>query len=131
MMKEQTKDLTRAEEEVMQILWDLDKAFVNDIISQIPEPKPAYNTISTIIRILVNKKFVDYVAFGKSHQYYPRVSKKEYSDRSLSSLVTGYFDNSYQNLVSFFTKEKKVSIEELEAMQSMIEQELKSKKGEI
>lgn len=128
-MKAQTKELTKAEEQVMQILWQLEEGFVNDIIAKMPEPKPAYNTVSTIIRILANKGFVGHKAFGKSHQYYPLVSKKDYSDRSLSSLVTGYFDNSYQNLVSFFTKGDKVSVEELEAMQAMIAEELKAKKG--
>lgn len=128
-MKEQSKELTRAEEQVMQILWQLGEGFVNDIIAKMPEPKPAYNTVSTIIRILANKGFVAHKAFGKSHQYFPLISKDEYSDRSLNSLVTGYFDNSYHNLVSFFTKGDKVSVKELEAMQAMIEEELKAKKG--
>lgn len=127
-MKEQTKDLTRAEEQVMQILWQLEEGFVNDIMAKMPEPKPAYNTVSTIIRILATKGFVGHKAYGKSHQYFPLVSKKDYSDRTLSSLVTGYFDNSYQNLVSFFTKGDKLSIKELEAMQDMIASELKAKK---
>ena len=128
-MKEQTKELTRAEEQVMQILWQLGEAFVKEIIEKMPPPKPAYNTVSTIIRILDTKGFVGHKAFGKSHQYYPLVSKKDYSDRSLNSLVTGYFDNSFQNLVSFFAKGDKVSVKELEAMQAMIEEELKTKKG--
>jgi len=128
-MKEQTKELTRAEEQVMQILWQLKEGFVKDIIEKMPAPKPAYNTVSTIIRILDAKGFVGHKAFGKSHQYFPLISKQEYSDRSLNSLVTGYFDNSYQNLVSFFTKGDKVSVKELEAMQAMIEEELKAKKG--
>ncbi len=128
-MKEQTKDLTRAEEQVMQILWQLEEGFVNDIMAKMPDPKPAYNTVSTIIRILANKGFVGHKAYGKSHQYFPLVSKNEYSDRTLNSLVSGYFDNSYQNLVSFFAKGDKVSVKELEAMQAMIENELKAKKG--
>ncbi len=129
MKKELTKDLTRAEEQVMQILWDLNEGFVNDIIEKMPEPKPAYNTVSTIIRILENKGFVAHKAYGKSHQYYPLVAKDEYSERTLSSLVNGYFDNSYQSLVSFLAKGDKVSIRELEAMQAMIEEELKQKKS--
>lgn len=128
-MKEHTKELTRAEEQVMQILWELEAGFVKEIIAKMPEPKPAYNTVSTIIRILDNKGFVGHKAFGKSHQYFPLISKQDYSDRSLNSLVTGYFDNSYQNLVSFFTKGNKVSVKELEAMQAMIEEELKAKRG--
>lgn len=128
MKKEQNKDLTRAEEQVMQILWELEEGFVNDIIAKMPEPKPAYNTVSTIIRILVNKEFVSYKAFGKSHQYFPLISKAAYTDKSLKSLVNGYFDNSYKNLVSFFARRDKVSVEELEAMKKMIDQEIENQK---
>ena len=123
----QTKDLTKAEEQVMQVLWQLKKAFVNDIIEQISEPKPAYNTISTIIRILEKKGFVAYKAYGKSHQYYPLVTKDDYSEKSLNSLVSGYFENSYKNLVSFFTRNDKVSLSDLEAMKEFIDQEIKAK----
>lgn len=125
----QTKDLTKAEEQVMQILWQLEKGFVNDVIAQMPEPKPAYNTVSTIIRILEKKGFVAYEAFGKSHRYYALVSMEEYTDKSLNSLMKGYFGNSYHNLVSYFTKAEKVSVADLEAMRDIIDQELKNKDG--
>ncbi len=130
MKKEQSKDLTRAEEQVMQILWQIGEGFVKEIIERIPEPKPAYNTISTIVRILENKGFVGHKSYGKSHQYFPLITKEEYTDRSLKTLVNGYFDNSYQNLVSFFTRGQDVSVKELEAMKQMIDDELAKKGGE-
>ncbi len=122
------KDLTKSEEQIMQILWKLEKAFVNEVIGKFPEPKPAYNTVSTIIRILETKGFVSHAAFGKTHQYFPIVSKDDYSSSSLNKLITNYFDNSYQNLVSFFSKDKEISVDELEAMKKMIESELNNKK---
>lgn len=128
MKKGQNKDLTKAEEQVMQILWDINKGFVKDIIAKIDEPKPAYNTTSTIVRILETKGFVGHTSYGKSHQYYPLISKDEYTERSLSSLMSGYFDSSYKNLVSFFTHSDKVSVEELKAMKEMIDNELNNQK---
>ena len=98
------KTLTKAEEQVMQILWKIEKGFVNDVIEYIPEPKPAYNTVSTIIRILETKEFVSHKAYGKTHEYFPLITKEEYSSKTLNRLVDNYFDNSYENLVSFFTK---------------------------
>lgn len=110
------KELTRAEEEIMQVLWDLEKAFVKDIIEQLPEPKPAYNTVSTIVRILQQKGFVGHEAFGKSHQYHPLISKEEYTKTFMKSFVGKYFSGSYQQMVSFFTKEDNLSLKELEAL---------------
>ena len=121
------KELTKAEEQIMQILWKLEKGFVNDIMTEIPEPKPAYNTVSTIVRILETKKFVSHKAYGKTHEYFPLISKEEYKEGSLSKLVTDYFDNSYKKLVSFFAGDKKLTKEELEEMKRMIEKELKNK----
>jgi BlaI family transcriptional regulator, penicillinase repressor len=126
-MENSNKDLTKAEEQIMQILWQLKKAFVNNIISELPEPKPAYNTVSTIVRILEKKGFVSHKAYGKSHEYFPIVSKEDYKQNSLSKLVNDYFDNSYKQLVSFFADNKTVSKKELEEMKRMIEQELKAK----
>jgi len=121
------KELTKAEEQIMQILWKLEKGFVNDIISEMAEPKPAYNTVSTIVRILETKGFVSHKAYGKTHEYFPLISKEEYKEGSLSKLVTDYFDNSYKKLVSFFAGAEKLSKEELEEMKRMIEKELKNK----
>ena len=107
------KELTRAEEQVMQILWEMDKAFVRDIIDEMPEPKPAYNTVSTIVRILEKKGFVDHKAYGKSHQYFPIVSKKEYTRSFGKRFMRNYFDGSFKEMVSFFAREDKLDIHEL------------------
>lgn len=115
------KELTRAEEQVMQILWKIGKGFVNDILDHIPEPKPAYNTVSTIVRILEKKGFVSYNAFGKSHQYYPLISKKEYTRKFMNSFIKGYFSNSYKEMVSFFAKEENLSTDDLEEIIRMID----------
>ncbi len=98
----------------MQVLWDLEKAFVKEIIEHFPDPKPHYNTISTIIRILQNKGFVGHEAFGKSHRYYPAISKEEYQQKALGEVVQNYFDNSVPKLVAYFAKQEKISEEELE-----------------
>ncbi len=124
-----SKRLTKAEEEIMQILWDLKEAFVNEIIEKFPEPKPAYNTVSTIVRILVKKKFVAHKAFGKSHQYYPLMSKKEYADKYFSNFVQNYFSNSYQSLVSFLTRQEKLDIKDMEAIRAMMDDEISKQKG--
>ena len=125
----ENKRLTKAEEEIMQVLWDLKEGFVNDIIEKLPEPKPAYNTVSTIVRILVKKKFVAHKAFGKSHQYHPLMTKKEYADKYLSHFLSDYFSNSYQSLVSFLTRQEKLDIKDMEAIKEMMEQEIKKQKG--
>ena len=120
------KELTKAEDQVMQILWKLKKAFVNDIIDQIPEPKPAYNTVSTIVRILEKKGFVFYNAYGKSHQYYPLVEKTAYSDFYLKSMITSYFGGSFDNLVSFFAKENQLDIKDIDALMKHVKGEIKA-----
>lgn len=110
------KPLTQAEEEIMQILWHLEKAFVKEIVEEYDEPKPAYNTISTLIRIMEKKGFVGYEAFGKSHRYYPLIDKEDYSKKYLNRFVDKYFSGSYKDLVSFFTKEKEMSVRDLEKL---------------
>lgn len=110
------KELTKAEDQVMQILWDLKTGFVKDIIEQMPEPKPAYNTISTIVRILETKGFVDHKAYGKTHEYFPVISKEKYTKFSLNNLLKGYFGGSFQNLVSFFAKENKMDSKAIEKL---------------
>jgi len=118
------KDLTKAEEQIMQILWKLEQAFVREIIEFIPSPKPAYNTVSTIVRILERKGFVSYSAFGKSHQYYPLISKKEYTRRFMKGFVNNYFSNSFRDMVSFFAKEEKLSLSDLEEVKKMVEDQI-------
>ena len=110
------KQLTKAEEDVMQVLWHLEKAFVKDIIAELPDPKPAYNTVSTIIRILEKKGIVGYESFGKSHRYYPLITKEEYTKTFMKLFVNNYFSGSYSNLVSFFTKQDSLSVNELEEL---------------
>ena len=110
------KELTKAEDQVMQILWDLKSGFVKDIIEQMPEPKPAYNTISTIVRILETKGFVDHKAYGKTHEYFPLISKEKYTKFYLNNMLKGYFDGSFQNLVSFFAKENKLDSKAIEKL---------------
>jgi len=100
------KELTKAEDQIMQVLWKLEKAFVKDIIEELPEPKPAYNTVSTIVRILEKKEFVGHEAFGKTFRYFALISKREYSKFYLKSFVGSYFSSSYKQMVSFFTKEE-------------------------
>jgi BlaI family transcriptional regulator, penicillinase repressor len=110
------KELTRAEDQVMQILWKLEKAFVKDIIEHMPKPKPAYNTVSTIVRILESKGFVSHKAYGKTHEYYPSISKDRYTKFYLNNLIRGYFNGSFSNLVSFFAKENKIDAYDLEKL---------------
>ncbi len=119
------KELTKAEEQIMQVLWVMKKGFVNDLLDKLPEPKPAYNTVSTIIRILVKKEFVGFKAFGKTHQYYPLVSKEEYTRFYLKNFVGSYFEGSFQNLVSFFAKDNQLDIEDLDQLLSEVKKERK------
>ncbi len=122
------KTLTKAEEQIMQKLWDMKKAHVKDIIAEMPRPKPAYNTVSTIIRILERKGFVGHRAHGKTHEYFPLVTKKAYRKSFFSNFFQNYFSNSYLSFTSFFTKDQNLSLEELEEMQKIIEEEIKKKK---
>ena len=113
--------LTNKEEEIMHILWKLEKAFVKDVLAEIPKDKPHYNTLSTIIRNLEEKGYVGYNAFGKTHQYFPIVSKESYRKRFMNTAIDSYFNSSYKNVVSFFAKEEKISVEELKEIISLIE----------
>ena len=122
------KELTRAEEQLMHILWDLGKGFVKDILEHLPEPKPAYNTVSTIVRILEKKGFVSHKAYGKTHEYYPLITKEEYTKAYMKNFVKNYFSNSFQEMVSFFTRDKNMSLTELEDIQKMISEEIKNQR---
>jgi predicted transcriptional regulator len=124
------KELTRAEEQIMHVLWALKKAYVKDIIERLPSPKPAYNTVSTIVRILEKKGFVDHEAFGKTHLYRPRVNKKDYTQAFLKGFVKDYFGDSYQELVSFFARDKSLSVAELEDILAALREEIKKQKAE-
>lgn len=115
------KTLTKAEEQVMQYLWEMNGGFVREIIEQYPHPKPAYNTVSTIVRILENKEFLTHEAFGKSHKYRPSVSKEEYRTYTAEKVVEGYFDGSAKNLVSYFIKDKNMNTSDLDEILKIIE----------
>ncbi len=121
------KQLTKAEEDIMQILWDLEEANVASIIDELPEPKPAYNTVSTIVRILESKDFVAYRKEGRGHVYYPKLKKTDYSNQSLNKLMEGYFQGSFKSMVSFFMKKNDISIQEMESIMEEINAE-KTKK---
>jgi len=122
------KELTKAEDQVMQILWRLKKGFVKDVIEEMSEPKPAYNTISTIIRILEKKGFVGYQSYGKTHEYFPLIEKDEYRSFFLKNFMGNYFGGSFQNLVSFFAKENDLEIHEMEELLKYVEKDIKKNK---
>ncbi len=122
------KELTRAEEEVMQILWSLGKAFVKEIIAEMPDPRPAYNTVSTIVRILETKGFVDHEEFGKSHRYFPVIAKREYSGFRMNDMMKKYFGNSARQVVSYFANNKNISVREADEIIRMLEELKKGKK---
>ncbi|CAL2083330.1 BlaI/MecI/CopY family transcriptional regulator [Tenacibaculum sp. 190524A02b] len=111
-----SKQLTKAEEQIMQVLWELKEASVKDIIHEIPAPKPAYNTVSTIIRILETKEFVSHKQKGRGYVYFPLIEKSMYSNQSIHKLMNGYFGGSFKSMVSFFMKENQVDINELESI---------------
>ena len=113
--------LTQKEEEIMQVLWSLQKAFVKEVIAAMPEPKSHYNTISTTIRKMEDKGFVAHKAFGKTHQYYPLISKDTYRKTFMQKTISNYFENSYKNVVSFFAEEEKISVKDLKEIIRLIE----------
>ena len=123
------RELTRAEEEVMQVLWKLKKGFVKEILEHFDEPKPAYNTISTIVRILQDKGFVSHKAYGRTHEYFAIISKSEYSKKHLNTFVKDYFSNSFEKMVSFFAKEKSISLKEMEEIMKIMDDEVKKQKA--
>ncbi len=120
------KELTRAEEQIMQLLWNQEKAFVKDIVDLMPDPKPAYNTVSTIIRILEKKGFVGHNAYGKTHEYYPLVSRKEYTRSYMKSFIGNYFSGSFQEMVSFFAREDKMSVSDLNELLEDVKRDLEN-----
>jgi predicted transcriptional regulator len=115
------KELTKAEEQVMQILWQLNEAIVKEIIGLMPDPKPAYNTVSTVVRVLEGKGFIGHKAFGNSHVYFPLISESQYKKFTFDKMMNSYFSNSYQSLVSFIANEKKLDIKQLDELSKLIE----------
>ena len=123
------KELTKGEEQVMQVIWNIGQGFANEIIAAYPEPKPAYNTVLSIIKILENKGFVKHETFCRAHRYSPAISREDYSHRYLGSVVERYFNNSYLDLVSAFAKKENFSIEELEEMRKTIDEAIASERS--
>ena len=121
--------LTNKEEEIMRVLWDLKKAFVKEVLAELPDPKPHYNTISTIIRNLEEKGYIRHEAFGKTHRYQPAVTREEYRKSFMQKTISNYFGNSYKNVVSFLAKEEKISVNELKEIIDLIEKGDGSKPG--
>ena len=113
--------LTTKEEEIMQVLWRLQKAFVKEVVTELPKPKPHYNTVSTVIRKMEDKGFIKHEAFGNTHRYYPAISKEDYRTRYFSNAIQNYFEDSYKNVVSFFANEEKISADELREIIKIIE----------
>ena len=110
----------------MQLLWEQEKAFVKDLVDQMPDPKPAYNTVSTIIRILEKKGFVGHNAYGKTHEYYPLVSRTDYTKTYMKSFIRNYFSGSFQEMVSFFAKEDKMSVADLDELMDDVKRDLEN-----
>ena len=113
--------LTNKEEEIMHILWKLQKAFVKEVMAEITEEQPHYNTLSTIIRNLEEKGYVGHTAYGNTHQYYPIIALEDYRKTFMSTAIENYFNNSYKNMVSFFAEEDKISAKELREILNIIE----------
>ncbi len=126
-MRKEFKQLTKAEEEIMQALWQLDKAFVKDIVDVLPEPKPHYNTVSTIIKILEEKGFADHESLGKANRYFPLVQKEEYRKKSMKQFVGKYFGGSFADMLSFFAREKDISVKELEEILELMKKQKNTK----
>jgi len=122
------KELTRAEEQIMQIIWKLERAFVKDIVENIQDPKPAYNTVSTIVRILEKKGVVSHKAYGNTHEYFPLITKDEYKKKFMKSFLRRYFGGSFPEMVSFFAGDRDLSLQELEEIRRRLNEEIESQK---
>ena len=120
-------ELTKAEVQVMQYLWNIEKGFLKDIIEQYPEPRPAYTTVSTVVRVLVKKKAIGFNTYGKINEYYPLIKKSDYTKKYMSTLVQNFFNNSPKQFASFFTKESDLSVSELEELKTLIDQQISEK----
>lgn len=128
--KQIIRELTKAELQLMQLLWKREKAFVNDLIEDLPEPKPAYNTVSTIVRILEKKGFVSHNSYGKTHEYFPLINRDIYLNSYMGNVLQSFFSNSLPNLVSFLSKKEGISLEEADEIMKIITKQ-KTGKEEI
>ena len=122
------KELTKAEEQIMQVLWRLKKAYLKEIVAELPEPRPAYTTVSTVIRVLVKKGFIAFKTYGKANHYQPAISKADYSKASMKGLFQRFFNSSPTMFTSFFTQHENLSLEDLTEMREIIEAQIQQKK---
>jgi BlaI family penicillinase repressor len=122
-------ELTKAEVQVMHYLWELEKSFLKDIVDAFPEPRPAYTTISTVIRVLVKKGYVGFNTYGKVHEYYPNISRKAYFRKHVKSIINMHFDGSVVSFASFFTGDDALVLGELEEIKMLIDQKIEDLKG--
>jgi predicted transcriptional regulator len=124
------KELTKAEEQVMRIIWKLEKAFLKDVVEQFPEPRPAYTTISTVMRVLVKKEFIAYNTYGKVHEYYPLVKKNVYYGDHVNKVIKNFFDGSLNRFASFFTENQELDVQQLEQVKQLLEEKIEHLKKE-
>ncbi|MEM7550590.1 MAG: BlaI/MecI/CopY family transcriptional regulator [Bacteroidota bacterium] len=122
--------LTKAEEEIMQVLWKLKNAFIKDVLEEFKDTKPAYNTVSTIVRILEKKGFVSHKSYGKTHQYHPVIGRDEYRKFYLNNFLSKHFGGSFSSLVSFFAKEHDMNLKEVDELMKHIKEDLNSEKDD-
>jgi len=122
-------ELTKAEEQVMKYVWELEKAFLKDIVGQFPEPRPAYTTISTVVRVLVKKKFLKFDTYGKIRQYYPTISKDTYFNKHMKEVIGNFFSGSPSKFALFFTNNEDLDLTELEKMKQMLESKIEKLKS--
>jgi predicted transcriptional regulator len=122
--KKDMTQLTKAEEQIMQILWDLGEGIVQDVREAFPDPKPSRNTVSTVIRILEQKGFIAHKAYGRTYLYIPKVSKKEYTKKQIGSMIHNYFNGSFASMASFFVKENNLSLNDLDALMNEIKKDV-------
>jgi len=120
--------LTKAEERIMKILWKIEKGFINDILTHFPDPKPPYNSVSTIVRVLVKKEIVSFKKYGNTYEYFPLVSKEEYRKSQMGNLIKDYYNNSLKQVVNFFSENKNLDIDEVNEVMKMLD-EIKNKKN--
>lgn len=122
------KEITKAQEEILKALWRIKEGAVSDVLDALNDPKPAYNTVATVIKVLEKKEYVSHKTYGKTNVYYPVITDKEYAKYLLKDTVKGFFNGSLNQMVSFFVKNKDLSINELEELKKMVEEEIKNNK---
>jgi predicted transcriptional regulator len=122
------KEITKAQEDILKALWSIKDGAVSDVLESLPEPKPAYNTVATVIKVLEKKGYISHKTYGKTNVYFPLVSKKEYAQYVLKDTFKGLFNGSLHQVMSYFVKNKEVSLSELEELKNMLEEEIKNQK---